>query len=121
MLKKIFRVRNVFLLLLALVLADLATFGYRMNSCGPGQHVIESEADAIEVAKKIAVGVEDPEFNPRFLDALSKAKNCCRTTRTRTVLLVIVWEVYLNSGDGRFANVMLSNCGDKSFSVSAST
>jgi hypothetical protein len=29
-----------------------AEFAYRTNSCGPGDHVIQSETDAIEVAKK---------------------------------------------------------------------
>ena len=54
--RKIFRLRNLFLLLLSLPLVlfagYLVEFTYRTNGCAPGDHVLQSEADAIEVVKR---------------------------------------------------------------------
>lgn len=112
MLKKIFRAFLFTLVALVAVFVLLcAGFAYRLNNvCGPGQHLIESEADAIEVAKKESA--HGQEFDASFIAALSKAENCCTVTRDRNVYLVIAWHVSLNARDGRFAQVMLSNCGD---------
>ncbi|MFG3591913.1 hypothetical protein [Bradyrhizobium sp. RDI18] len=130
--KKILRPRNVFLGLIALLLAlwigFVAEFSYRMNSCGPGDRVIQSEVDAIEVAKKKIV--KDARFSsnrfgsaPDFVDDLSEMENCCSAVRTRNYSFVVVWEVNLFARTAarpnpRHATVMLSNCGSYIFAES---
>src|SRR5437667_276733 len=49
-----FRVVAVLLVVspIALLASYVAVFAYRTNSCGPGDHVLRSEADAIAVAKR---------------------------------------------------------------------
>jgi hypothetical protein len=118
-------VRNVLLVMIALpvilVGGWFAEFAYRTNSCGPGDHVIQSETDAIEVAKKKMV--KERKFSsetfgsaPDFVDSLSGIKDCCYATRSRTPFFVIVWRVSLsNEAAGRSrreATLYLSNCGD---------
>ena len=54
--RKIFRARNVLLLLVALpvvlIAGDVALFTYRANNiCDAGDHIIQSESDAIATAK----------------------------------------------------------------------
>lgn len=119
-------VKNAFLLLVALVVVFLiggsAEFAYRTNSiCSPGDHIIQSEADAIEVAKKKIVKdshLSSESFGsaPDFVDALSETKDCCSAIGYRTAFFVIVWEVSLAAEtlakpNHRFAKVFLSNCG----------
>ncbi len=122
--RKIFRARNVVLLLLALpivlLVAFCVEFAYRTNSCAPGDHVIQSEEDAIEVAKKKIVkssyfSSESFGSAPDFVDSLSETEGCCSATRSRTPFFVIVWEVSLSESvakpNYRLAKVFLSNCG----------
>jgi hypothetical protein len=113
-LKKIFRPRNIFLALVALIVLHCADIAYRLNNvCAVEQHIIESEADAIAIAKNKAVSNDSGEFNASFLDALSKAEHCCTVIRDRNgFFLVIAWHVSLSARDGRFAQITLSNCGD---------
>lgn len=131
--RKVFRARNVFLgltvLLLVLCMGFIAKFAYRMNSCAPGDHVIQSEADAIEVAKRKIV--KNPRFSssrfgsaPDFVDDLSETENCCSAVKTRNYSFVVVWEVRLFAQTAarpnqRVAIVMLSNCGSYIFADSA--
>src|SRR5882757_5499353 len=116
-------VRNVFLLLVAfpivLLVGFLVQFAYRTNSCATGDHVIRSETDAIEVAKKKIVKssyFSSEEFGsaPDFVDSLSENENCCDAIRYITPFFVIVWEVSLSEKpvrpNYRFAKVFLSNC-----------
>ncbi|UPJ51862.1 hypothetical protein IVB30_11240 [Bradyrhizobium sp. 200] len=131
--RKLLRVRNVFLgltvLLLMLCVGLVTEFAYRMNSCGLGDHVIQSEADAIEVAKRKIV--KDLRFSssrfgsaPDFVDDLSETENCCSAVKTRNYSFVVVWEVRLFAQTAvrpnpRVAIVMLSNCGSYIFADSA--
>lgn len=131
--RNVFRARNVFLglvlLLLVLYAGFAAEFSYRMNSCALGDHVIQSEADAIEVAKRKIV--KDPRFSssrfgsaPDFVDDLSETENCCSAVKTRNYSFVVVWEVRLFAQTAarpnqRVAIVMLSNCGSYIFADSA--
>jgi hypothetical protein len=106
----------------------VSEFAFRMNICGPGDHVIQSEADAIEVAKRKIV--KDPRFSssrfgsaPDFVDDLSEMENCCSAVRTRNYSFVVVWEVNLFARTAarpnpRHATVMLSNCGSYIFAES---
>jgi len=133
--RKMLRARNVFLLSLLslplLIFAWLGHFTYRLNNvCGPGEHLIQSEDDAIETAKARALqarfgSVEGFTEKPSFVD-FSHLENCCTAARIRTIFGVIVWEVYLNghaSGESSNwrvrAHLPLSNCGalfvDESF------
>lgn len=125
--------RNVLLGLVALLLVlwvgFASEFAFRMNSCGPGDHVIQSEADAIEVAKKKIV--KDPRFSsnkfgsaPDFVEDLKDTDDCCTAVRTRNYSFVVAWEVRLFAQTAarpnqRVAVVMLSNCGTHIFADSA--
>src|SRR4051812_1747193 len=104
--RKMFRPRNVFLLLvslpLLLLLADLVAFTYRKNSCGPGDHVIQSEADAIKQAKiRISMARYGSHGVPGYLDEkpdlvdFEKSTDCCKATRGRNIFGVVVWDVFL--------------------------
>ena len=131
--RKLFGVRNVFLGLAMLLLVSCAglvtEFAYRMNSCGPGDHVIHSEADAIEVAKRKIV--KDSRFSsirfgsaPDFVDDLGETEGCCSAIKTRNYSFVVVWEVRLFAQTAakpnpRAAIVNLSNCGSYIFADSA--
>jgi len=125
--RKMFRPRNVFLMLVSLPLllfvGSGVEFAYRKNSCAPGDHVLQSEADAIEVAKRKFV--ENPHVRFRtgdfgsasaFVDALSETENCCSAVRSVNVFFVVVWDVRLYERtaarpNGRAAQLFLSNCG----------
>jgi hypothetical protein len=51
--RKIFRIRNVVLAAVLSLFVWMAQFVYRTNNfCEPGDHPIESESDAIAVAKR---------------------------------------------------------------------
>ena len=125
--RTIFRTRNVVFLLalpILLVATNLAEFAWRTNSCAPGDHVIESEANAIAVAKQKMV--KYPKFSsdefgsaPDFVDSLSGVEDCCFATRYRNSSFVVVWEVTLsnkaNVRNHRAATLHLSNCGSTVF------
>jgi hypothetical protein len=117
-------VRNIVIFLATLptllLIGFIVEFVYRTNSCALGDHVIQSEADAIEVAKKKIVKdsyFSSAEFGsaPDFVDSLSKSENCCTAVRSRTPFLVVVWDVSLSetptTKSTRFVKVFLSNCG----------
>jgi hypothetical protein len=121
--KKLFRARNVFLLmLLSLVLWDVQ-FAFRKNNiCSLEDHPIRSELDAIDVAKKKIV--KDSSFSSEsfgsaheFVDTLGEIENCCSATRARNIFGVIVWSVYLKAKasakyNRRTVFVEMSNCGE---------
>lgn len=65
-------------------------------------HPIQSELDAIDVAKKKVV--KDSFFSSElfgsaheFVESLVDTENCCSAERTRNVFGVIVWSVYLTA------------------------
>lgn len=137
--KKIIRPRNVFLALTLLLLVWVAQFSYRTNYyCGPGDHPIQSEADAIAVAKKKMVkhpffSSEDFGSAPDFVDAVERTENCCHAVRSRNILGLIFWDVYLGARARPSASlypgmptdffshsalVAMSNCGSISTSDS---
>jgi hypothetical protein len=114
------------LLIAVLILGDAALFAYRLNNvCGPGDHIIQSEADAIERAQiRILQAHYGSHGIPGYVDEkpgyvdFSQTDDCCRATRTRTISGVIIWEVGLQGetvGEPkkRYVNayVPLSNCG----------
>jgi len=127
--RKMFRPRNVFLLLISLpvllFLAYAVAFAYRTNSCAPGDHVLLSEADAIKQAKirisRARYGshgvpgyVDD---KPYFVD-FDKSGDCCSAKRSRNIFGVVVWEVLLHGetiGEAKKRDVgvqmSLSKCG----------
>jgi hypothetical protein len=132
--KKIFRARNLFLASTVSLVVWVAQFAYRTNNfCEPGDHPIQSEANAIVVAKKKMV--KNPFFSsarfgsaPDFVDALERTESCCNAVRSRNILGLIFWDVYLgasisttpNSGiywrpsrslQSHTALVAMSNCG----------
>jgi hypothetical protein len=90
--KKIFRPRNVFIALTVSLVVWIVQFVYRTkNFCEPGDRPIQSEADAIAVAKKKMV--KNPFFSsgrfgsaPDFVDALERTDNCCNAIRSRNIL-----------------------------------
>ena len=100
---KIIRPRNVFLALTLLLLLWVAQFSYRTNNfCEPGDHPIQSEADAIAVAKKKIVKnsfFSSDSFGsaPDFVDAVARTENCCHAIRSRNILGLIFWDVYLGA------------------------
>ena len=112
-------------LLLILYVGLTIEFALRMNSCEPGDHVIQSEADAIEVAKKKMV--RDPRFSsesfgsaPDFVDDLNDTDDCCSAVKTINYSFVVEWEVRLLAQttarpQQRIAVVRLSNCGSRIF------
>jgi hypothetical protein len=132
--KKIFRTRNVVLAVVLSLFVWMAQFVYRTNNfCEPGDHPIESEADAIAVAKRKMV--KNPFFSserfgsaPDFVDALGRTENCCNAIRSRNIIGLIFWDVYLGasisttpntgiywrpsrSSQSHTALVAMSNCG----------
>jgi hypothetical protein len=124
--RKIFRLRNFFFVLVALIIGYCINFTYRLNNvCAPGDHILLSDADAIKQAKirlhsarygsHGVYGYIDEE--PERVD-FSHTANCCKATRSRTMFGVIVWQVYLDGvtiGEPRMREVgvdmKLSNCG----------
>jgi len=124
--RKIFRARNMLLLLIVLpivlILGDFALFAYRMNNlCGPGDHIVQSESDVIETAKSRVFQARYGAFYGEEPDSVdfSHTDNCCKAVRTRTPFGVIVWKISLegetarNPAEGRHvsAQMELSNCG----------
>ena len=92
--RKIFRARNMFLLLtvlpIVLILGDFALFAYRMNNlCGPGDHIVQSESDVIETAKSRVFQARYGAFHGEEPDSVdfSHTDNCCKAVRTRTPLV----------------------------------
>jgi hypothetical protein len=139
--RRMLRARNVFLLLFFLlaeaVVVWIGEFVYRLNNdCGTGEHLIQSEADAIETEQGRVLQARYGAFDvlhekPAFVD-FSHADNCCTAPRTRNIYGVIVWEVLLNGeavGEPvkRYvsAQMSLSNCGavfkDDSFMTAEQT
>ena len=128
--KRIFRVRDVILLLVVLpvVLPVVLCFGwmaqfvYRTNYvCGPGEHILLSNMDAIEVAKGQILKARYGSYGyfdekPDFVD-FSQTDDCCRVAGIRNMYGVIVWTVYLHGETSRgttrlvSAAMQLSNCG----------
>ena len=128
--RKMFRPRNVFLLLVSLLLllflVDVVAFAYRINSCAPGDHVLQSEADAIKQAKiRISRARYGSHGVPGYVDEkpyfvdFDKSGDCCSAKRSRTIFGVVGWEVLLLHGETigeakkRDVGVQmsLSNCG----------
>ena len=124
--RKIFRVRNFFLALVALIFAVYAVFAVRTNYvCGPGDHIILSDADAIKLAqiRMIRAKFYSPPDVPGYADekpgsADFSQPNCCKVKKTVTLTGVIVWEVDLEGetiGEPKKRRVSalmsLSNCG----------
>ena len=125
--RKVFRARNVFLLLvslpLVLYIAYAVAFDYRTNSCAPGDRVLQSEADAIEVAKRKFIQNPRVRFHmgdfgsaSAFVDALSETRDCCSAVRSVYFPFLVVWDVQLYERtaarpNGRSAQLFLSNCG----------
>lgn len=121
--KKTFRARNVFLALVVLLVIWDVEFAYRKNSaCLAEDHRIQSEVDAIAVARKKIV--KDRSFSSElfgsaseFVESLDNTENCCSASRTRNIFGVIVWSVYLEAKPSanhnhRTVYVEMSNCGE---------
>ena len=115
-----FRPRNMVLLFGVLLAIWIAQFAYRNNNvCSPGDRIIQSDTDAIEVAKNKLV--KDPFFSSQefgsaseFIDAFHQTSNCCQAVRRRTLFFVIVWDVFLvaeTPAKRLTAQMGLSNCG----------
>ena len=88
-------------IILSLVVWDVE-FAFRKNNiCWVEDHSIQSESDAIDVARgKI---VKDSFFSSQlfgsaheFAGALNETENCC-SARSRNIFGVIVWSVYLEA------------------------
>lgn len=98
--KKIFRPRNVFIALIVSLVVWIAQSTYRTNNfCEPGDRPIQSEADAIAVAKKKMV--KNPFFSserfgsaPDFVDALERTENCCNAIRSRNILGLVLTNIF---------------------------
>jgi hypothetical protein len=112
--------RNIVLLLAVLLAVWIAWFAYRNNNiCLAGEHILQSETDAIEVAKNKLI--TDPFFSsvdfgsaPDYLNLLDQTNNCCQAIRSRNFFFVVVWDVYLvaETPTKRLIALMgLSNCG----------
>lgn len=110
----------LFLLLIATIVSDMALFAYRTNNiCGPRDHILQSEVDAIEVAKEWVSkrrsygwqGISGVDVR----DAMNRTGDCCEATRSRNWSSVIVWQLsmYADRGADRiFVTMQLSNCGE---------
>jgi hypothetical protein len=129
MLRKIFRWRNFFLALAALIVGFVANFTYRLNNvCEQGDHIIQSEDDAIKQAQ-MRIGKARfyyPHERPGYIDTkphvadFSRSRiDCCSAVKTRSILGVIIWKVNLSGGETIGepkkrevgARMELSNCG----------
>ena len=101
--KKIFRTRNLLLALVLLSIIWMAQLAYRTNNfCEAGDYPVQSEADAIAVAKRKIV--KDSFFSsdrfgsaPDFVDAVERTERCCHAVRSRNVFGVILWDVDLGA------------------------
>jgi hypothetical protein len=113
------------LLLTTLVVGDHVSLAYRLNNdCGPGDHIIQSDADAIKQAQiRIVRARYGSHGIPGYVDkkpgyADFTQTDCCKVARTRTVAGVIIWKVSLHGetmGEPKkryvSASIWLSNCG----------
>jgi len=114
-------------LLTPIVLVFLWTvhFVYETNNvCGPEDHIIQSEADAIAVAKRkiyqARYGTHNvpgyPDYKPGVVE-YDNTPNCCEAKRSRNWWGIIVWEVELEGETNEpqkrrvGARLPLSNCG----------
>jgi hypothetical protein len=97
--RKIFRVRNFVLLICILYVGSAVVGTYWQNYvCGPGDHVIQSEADAIKQGKSVYFraiyehhGVAGyPDTQPELVN-WGSTDNCCRATRDG-----LEWDVSLH-------------------------
>jgi hypothetical protein len=105
------------LLLVATIVSDIALFAYRANNiCGPRDHILQSEVNAIEVAKEWVSkrrsygwqGISGVDVR----DAMNPTGDCCEATRSRNWSDVIVWRLsmYADRGADRiFVTMQLSN------------
>jgi len=123
--KKIFRIRYFFLVLAILIVGWIGEFVYRTNnSCGPDEHVIQSDVDAIETAKRQTFKAQYSTHDvPGYIDEMPGSVDygqagCCTVRKSRTMIGVIIWKVSLNgetTGEPtrRSVNALmwLSNCG----------
>lgn len=114
------------LLLTVLVVGGYVAFAYRLNNvCGPGDHIIQSDADAIKQAQiRIIQARYGSHGIPGYIDekpgyADFSQTDCCTATRTRTAFGVIIWKVSLDGetiGEPKKRRVSawmeLSNCGE---------
>jgi hypothetical protein len=120
--RKNWRAFGVFSLLLAVLIAgDSAFFAFQTNNqCGPRDHILQSEADAIEVAKE---WVSKGNFYSLWgttngvdvRDAMDRTPDCCAVTRSRNWDGVIVWRVDMEvdrGADQISVEMQLSNCGE---------
>jgi hypothetical protein len=112
-------------LLTVLMIGVCASFAYRLNNvCGPGDRIIESEADAIKQAQiRIIRARYGSRGIPGYVDekpgyADFSRVDCCRVRRSRTAIGVVLWEVELHGetiGEPKkryvSADMWLSNCG----------
>src|SRR6266700_72370 len=105
--RKVFRTRNFFLLLvsvlLLLIVGDLVAFAYRKNSCGPGDHVLLSTDDDIKQAEiRISRARYGSHGVPGYVDEkpdlvdFGQSRDCSGATRSRNILGVVIWKVYLD-------------------------
>jgi hypothetical protein len=109
------------MLLVVLLVGDSAIFAYRTNNiCAPQDHILQSDADAIEVAKE---RVSKKSYYGRWQtisgvdvrEAMNLMEDCCGATKSRNWDGVIVWQIsmFANRGaDGIFVQMKLSNCGE---------
>jgi hypothetical protein len=116
-----------------LIVGYCAWFSYRLNYvCAPGDHIIQSDADAIKQAQMRIIRARYLSHGvPGYVDekpgyADFTRTDCCRVERSTTIFGVIIWNVEL---EGKTideprqrhvsATMMLSNCGtvfdDESF------
>jgi len=113
------------LLFAGLIVGECAFFSYRLNNvCRPGDHIIQSDADAIKQAQiKIFRAHYGSHGIPGYVDEkpgyadFSRA-DCCRVRRSRTMMGIIIWNVELRGetvGEPAkrqvSADMWLSNCG----------
>lgn len=89
-------------MLLSLILWYVELALRKNNICSVEDHSIQSEPDAIDVAKKKVV--KDKFFSSdafgsahEFVESLVEAENCCSAERTRNGVGVIVWSVHLTA------------------------
>jgi hypothetical protein len=118
---KKWNVLATFSLLLAVTIAsDVALFAYRTNNiCGPRDHILQSDVDAIEVAKEF---VSKSDYygwqvisGADVRDAMNRTNNCCEATRSRNWSGVIEWHLSMfadRGADRIFVEMKLSNCGE---------
>jgi hypothetical protein len=114
------------LLLVGLVVAADGLFAYQLNNvCSPGDHVIQSEGEAIKQAQiRIIRARYGSHGVPGYIDEkpgyadFGKTENCCEAAKSRNIYGVIVWEVFLHGqtiDEPKVRNVSaqmsLSNCG----------